>query len=99
MAKVVPNWTKLIPTLETRNGSELLCKINNIDLLTLTGVFIVSTCFTLVFFCCSTISTTPVEYKSQLSGVVAKVADELILEYVKTESRISKNNGFEGGHT
>ena len=35
-AKVIPNWTKMIPTLKIRNGSELVCKIDNITLVTLT---------------------------------------------------------------
>ena len=39
-AKVIPNWTRLIPTLKTRNGSEMVCKMDNITHATLTGVYV-----------------------------------------------------------
>ena len=45
------------------SGSELVCKIDNITIVTLTGVFIIYACSTLMLFTRATVNTTPVEEK------------------------------------
>ena len=98
--RFIPNFSKLIPVLKTRNGSELVCEKDNITLVTLTGVFIVYTCLnTLIFYRYNYYYNT-VEENSKLRGAVAKAADELTSQLV-SQKRIENfrelNSGLASG--
>ena len=53
----------LLGSSAEESGSELVCKIDNITIVTLTGVFIIYACSTPMLFTRATVNTTPVEEK------------------------------------